>query len=141
MPKIKNSKIIHYNAKSLYNVVSDIARYPEILKYIQSVRILKQSKQDIQAEVTVGVGPLHFSYECTVLLQPSKQIDVVATSGPFKHLTAQWVFTPLSKNSTKIDYSLDSQFNSALMELTAGAIFSQQLHYSVSAFEDFLRKS
>jgi coenzyme Q-binding protein COQ10 len=140
MPRLQNSKILPYSASAMYQVVADVEAYPEVLRYIQSLEILRQKDNVLMAQVKVGIGRLAFSYECAITLLPEKQIDIVATSGPFQHLTAQWVFTPLTENSCRVDYRLDSRFRSPLMEKTAGLIFAQQLTYSIAAFEARLRK-
>ncbi len=141
MPSIHSSKILSFSADDIYRVVADIEGYPAILNYIKSVRILAKSDNYITAAVSVGVGPIQFSYECDITLTPPQRIDIVSMKEPFKNLIASWQFTPLSPTSTKIDYALDSQFASGFMERTAGIMLAQQLHYSLKAFESRLRRS
>lgn len=141
MPSIHSSKIISCSAEAMYQVVADVERYPEMLNYIKSVRILETKGNHVTAEVSVGVGLIQFSYECAITLTPPHRIDIVSTKKPFKSLVASWKFTPLDPTSTKVDYALDSRFASALMERTAGMMLAQQLHYSLKAFEARLRKS
>ena len=141
MPSIHSSKIVSCSADGIYRVVADIEQYPTMLNYIKSVRILAKGENHLTAEVSVGVGLIQFSYECDIALTPPQRIDIVSTKKPFKSLVASWQFTPLSPTSTKIDYALDSQFASGLMERTAGMMLAQQLHYSLKAFESRLRKS
>jgi ribosome-associated toxin RatA of RatAB toxin-antitoxin module len=141
MPTLHSSKIISYSADDIYRIVADIEQYPKMLNYIKSVRILAKNENQMTAEVNVGVGLIQFSYECDITLAPPNRIDIVSTKKPFKRLAASWQFFPLSPTSTKVDYALDSQFASGLMERTAGIMLAQQLHYSLSAFESRLRKS
>jgi coenzyme Q-binding protein COQ10 len=141
MPQLQNSKVLPYSASVMYRIVADVEAYPEVLRYIQSLTVVRRAEHVLTALVKVGIGKLAFSYECDITLTPERQIDIVATSGPFRHLTAQWVFTPIDEHSCRVDYSLDSRFRSPLMEKTAGLIFAQQLNYSIAAFEARLRVS
>ena len=141
MPSIHSSKIISCSADAIYCVVADIEHYPAMLNYIRSVRILAQDGDHMTAEVSVGLGLIQFAYECDITLTAPHRIDIVSTKKPFKRLVASWQFTPLGPASTQIDYALDSQFTSGLMERTAGIMLAQQLHYSLKAFEARLRKS
>ena len=141
MPCLRNSKILPYSANAMYRTVADVEAYPDVLRYIQSLTIMRQTENVLSTLVKVGIGKLAFSYECDITLIPEQQINIVGTSGPFKHLTAQWVFTPIDEYHCRVDYNLDSQFRSPLMEKTAGLIFAQQLNYSIAAFEARLRVS
>ena len=140
MPSLHSSKIVSCAAADIYRIVADIEQYPAMLSYIKSVRILTQAENHRTAEVSVGVGPICFSYQCDIILTPPLRIDIVSSKKPFKSLVASWQFTSLGAASTRIDYALDSQFTSALMERMAGAMLAQQLHYSLNAFEARLRK-
>lgn len=141
MPSIHSSKNVSCSADAIYRIVADIEQYPAMLNYIKSVRILAKGENHMTTEVSVGIGLIQFSYECDITLTPPQRIDIVSTKKPFKSLVASWQFMPLSPTSTKVDYALDSQFESCLMERTAGMMLAQQLHYSLKAFESRLRKS
>ena len=135
MPQISSHRDVPYSADAMYAIVADIERYPETLRFIPSIRVLARSEGMVAARVHVGIGLLNFSYDCDIALTPGRRIDIHATKGPFEHLTAQWLFTPLPDGGCRVDYRLDSRFRSALLERTAGVTLGQQLDHSIAAFE------
>ncbi len=141
MPKVSNARIVDFSAHRLYAAVVDVASYPRILPFIRAVRILEQTEGVTKAEVSVGLPMLSFSYVCLIHHNEPEEVKVELVSGPFKKLHAHWRFEPISDSQCRVHYALDSEFSNALMEMTAGAIFASQIHHSISAFEDALRRS
>lgn len=141
MPKVTNSKVVDYPATKLYRAVIDIESYPRLLSFIQNVQILEKSDTSMKARVFVGLPVLTFSYDCLIDHKEPEYVKVSLISGPFKKLQAEWVFEPRDDNSCIIHYSLDSEFKNPIMEMTAGAIFANQLNQSIKAFSDALKRS
>ena len=141
MPNLSSHHDVPYSAAAMYAIVADVENYPDTLRYIRSVEILARSEGMMAARVRVGLGLLNFAYECDIMLTPGRRIDIHATKGPFEHLQAHWLFTPLPDGGCRIDYKLDSRFRSALLERTAGLMLGQQLDQSIAAFEARLRSA
>lgn len=141
MPQVKGEKILPYAPEKIFGVVMDIENYPKVLSFIRNVEIVQRNNTETIARVFVGFKPLEFSYMCKITSIPFSHISITATDGPFKHLKANWNFEEIGENKTKVSYELNSQFKSRMMEVTGGMIFAQQLHQSIKAFEDVLRKS
>lgn len=135
VPKLSDSRQMPYPAEHIFDVILDVAAYPQILPFIQTVHILSKAPQQISARVTAGVPPLHFSYSCLIEYRRADYITITSTDRPFKRLDARWQFRPTDDGATMVHYQLDSRFASPVMEATAGLIFAQQLHQSIRAFE------
>ncbi|ATO31777.1 Putative oligoketide cyclase/lipid transpor protein [Dickeya dianthicola RNS04.9] len=54
--------------------------------------------------------------------------------GPFRQLTGDWRFTPLSDDACKVELNLDFEFKNALIEMAFGKIFKELANNMVQAF-------
>ncbi len=137
MPQVKNSKIVSFPIETIYKTVIDIEGYPKILSFIQDLKILEKSENELKARVSVGLPFFQFSYDCKVTFLENEFVKIDMISGPFKKLHAEWVFERTTDiNKTKINYYLDSEFKNPLIEAASGVIFASQLNHSIKAFEE-----
>jgi coenzyme Q-binding protein COQ10 len=89
------------------------------------------------AELIIGFGPFHEKFVSEVTLAadvPSPRIDTVGTDGPFRRLRSQWVFHPRPEG-TMIEFELEFEFRSALLQHTVRLLFAEAVKKMVSAFE------
>ena len=63
------------------------------------------------------------------------RIDVAYTEGPFRHLNNHWLFKPAPDGGTLIDFYVDFEFRSAMLQKIIGALFSEAVKRMVGAFE------
>ena len=55
--------------------------------------------------------------------------------GPFKYLNNHWVFIPEADGETTIDFYVDFEFRSRLLQTLIGAVFNEAVQRMVRAFE------
>ena len=55
-------------------------------------------------------------------------------SGPFQSLHGYWKFTDLGENSCKVEFELNYQFSSRILESTVGPVFKKISSSMVEAF-------
>jgi coenzyme Q-binding protein COQ10 len=56
-------------------------------------------------------------------------------NGPFKYLKNHWVFLPDGEGRCLVDFHVDFQFRSRLLELAIGPVFGEATRRRVAAFE------
>lgn len=54
--------------------------------------------------------------------------------GPFRQLSGDWRFIPLSADACKVELHLDFEFTDALIELAFGKVFKELASNMVQAF-------
>jgi len=59
-------------------------------------------------------------------------------SGPFRHLRGHWRFTPLSKDACKVEFRLEYEISSRLLERLIGPVFH---HIGNSFMDAFVRRA
>lgn len=140
MPSHYETKILPYTSQQLFDMVADVARYPEFLPWCSAARILEHTNNTFLAELIISYHHIKESYTSHVTLMPDRAIEVVMVKGPFEYLTNQWKFTP-EDAQTRIDFSIDFQFRSKLLEKIMNGFFTKAAQKMMGAFTtraDFL---
>jgi coenzyme Q-binding protein COQ10 len=123
----------------LYALVADVPRYPEFLPWCLAGRIRRNEGPNVQiAELAIGFGPFHEKFTSRVVLTPDApdgmRIETTGTEGPFRELTSRWVFHP-DPNGCAIDFELEFDFRSRLLQQTVRMLFAEAVKRMVVAFE------
>jgi coenzyme Q-binding protein COQ10 len=135
MPRHEEQKTLAYTADELFSVVADVKDYPSFVPWCAGARILRESAQEIVAELEIGFGPFRESFTSQVTLDRPRQLAVRAIEGgPLEHLTNTWSFTPAGER-TRVDLVVDFQFKSHLLDHVANNMFHQAATRTMDAFE------
>lgn len=140
MPQISRSALVPYSAEQMYQLVNDVVSYPEFLPGCVGSRVISQSAEEMTAAVEVSKAGISKTFVTRNLLEDSQRIRMQLVEGPFKKLTGGWIFTPLSSEACKIEFSLDFEFTNKLIELAFGKIFKDLAGNMVQAFTQRARE-
>lgn len=131
----RETRFVPYPASLMYEVVSDVEKYPQFLPWVVALRVLSRGDNRLTAEMAVGYGALRERYTSDIVLDPENlKVDVSQTSGPFKVLENHWQFTPQS-DGCEISFSIQFEFKSRLLHSVASAKFEKALLKMTDAFE------
>ncbi|WP_028241629.1 type II toxin-antitoxin system RatA family toxin [Stutzerimonas azotifigens] len=136
---IQRSALLPYPAEALYDMVNDVARYPEFLPWCSSTEVLESSDTEMRARLTVEKAGLKQRLLTRNQLQPGKRIEMALEEGPFRQLHGVWEFKALGDKASRI--SLDMRFDYAgpLIKVTLGPLFNHAANTLVDAFCDRAR--
>ncbi|GDX36134.1 ribosome association toxin RatA [Alphaproteobacteria bacterium] len=145
MPFFKQSKILPYSAKQMFDLVIDIEKYSEFLPWCKNARIIsKISPENIQAELLINFKNFFEKYTSDVQFARLENgeyfVDVVAIKGPFKSLINKWQFIPIDQNQCLVEFYLEFEFNSKILSKMFSTIFHNATQKMMSAFEDRAKK-
>jgi len=131
----RETRFVPYPAELMYQVVSDVEKYPQFLPWVVALRVLSRGDSRLTAEMAVGYGALRERYTSQVLLDPAeRRVDVSQTSGPFKVLENHWRFVP-NGEGCDIDFSIQFEFKSRLLHSVASTKFEKAMLKMTDAFE------
>ena len=134
MPRHRESIIVPYTTEQLFDLVADVENYPEFLPWCRAVRVLERGEGYVIAEMLIAFNGIRESYTSRVELKRPDSIIVTMVKGPFHHLDNFWRFFPESYGHTRIEFDLDFNFNSRLLDTLIGALFTRATEKMVSAF-------
>lgn len=123
--------------EAIFDLVADVGAYPEFLPWCTATRILEQSETHMIAEMAVGYKSIREIYKSDVRLDREQLIiEVTAIDGPFKTLANHWRFLPAENGQCDVDFSIEFEFRSWLLQRVIGAFFEQAVSRMVAAFEE-----
>lgn len=134
MPSHVERRVLPYSPGAMFDLVADIERYPEFLPWCVACRIRKREDNVILGDLMVGFKVFRETFTSRVELHRPDRIEVQYIDGPFKYLTNRWRFIPRG-DGTEIDFYIDFQFNSRILEAVAGKVFGEAVRRMVGAFE------
>ncbi|PCJ71269.1 MAG: ubiquinone-binding protein [Rhodobiaceae bacterium] len=140
MPAHKEIREVGHSPQQLFDLVSDIEKYPEFLPWCIGVRVRERGiageNKIIVADVLISYKMFREKFRSRVEVNPKTlSIDVEYLSGPFKHLDNHWKFEP-HDGGTRVDFAVDFEFKSRILERMVSGLFDRAVHKVVTAFFD-----
>jgi coenzyme Q-binding protein COQ10 len=145
MPTHAEKRAMPYTPEQLFELVERVDRYPEFLPWCIAARL--KSREDNVAiwDLVIGFKMIRERFTSRVTLQPPApelhpRIDVVYADGPFRYLNNHWIFERQPDGTTVIDFYVDFEFRSKLLQSIMGLLFNEAVKRMVAAFETRARQ-
>ena len=138
MPTHAEERHLPFSQQQLFDLVADIERYPEFLPWCAACRVTKHEGRLIEADLLIGFKMVRERFTSRVTLSAPDRIDVEYLDGPFRYLNNHWVFKP-TEDGCVIDFYIDFEFRSRLLQRLMGPLFNEAVRRMVSAFDSRAR--
>lgn len=135
MPKHRETKFLPYPPEDVFDLVADVARYPEFLPWCEGARVGKRTDTTLVADLIIGFKVFRERFTSKVTLERPAHIHVDYVRGPLKYLYNDWRFSVTEDGGTRIDFVVDFEFKSRILERLVGSLFSEAARRMVGAFE------
>ena len=133
--KHEEKRIINHTPQNLYNLVSDVKKYPEFLPWCLGARVKNLLKNEFDADLIIGFKIYKEVYSSQILLDPNNyKIIVNYKDGPFEYLDNYWIFKD-DKNGCEVEFMVDFKFKSVFLQTLMETLFSEAVKRMVGAFE------
>ena len=136
MPTHAEQKPLPYAPEQMFNLVSDIEKYPEFLPWCVGTRIRSREGDVLIADMVIGYKMFRERFTSRVELTRPGRIDVSYYEGPFKYLNNHWIFLEQPDGTCVVDFYVDFEFRSKLLQKMIGVVFEKAVQIMVSAFEE-----
>ncbi|MDO5614384.1 MAG: type II toxin-antitoxin system RatA family toxin, partial [Paracoccus sp. (in: a-proteobacteria)] len=143
------SRVLPYSAQQMFDLVADVARYPEFLPWNSAARIRSRIPQPdgsevIEADLVISFKVFRERFGSRVTLHPADEqgvlrIDTDYLDGPFRHLHSGWRFQDLPGDGApqcRVEFFVDFEFRNAILQKLIGVVFGEAMARIVRAFED-----
>jgi coenzyme Q-binding protein COQ10 len=134
------SRVLPYRPEQLYELVGDVAAYPEFVPWITSMRVSSARSGGpgvtcVDAEAGVGFSFLTERFSTKVTRNALKrEIRVELISGPFRRLGNRWDFCD-HPMGCRIEFDIDFEFKSRLLGMLLKANFGLAVDRLIACFE------
>lgn len=139
MPHHSETRHLPFSAAQMYDLVADVASYPQFLPWTAAARIRSSQEiaggTEISADLVISFKVFREKFTSRVsLFQDDLRIDTEYLDGPFKHLQSRWEFED-ADGGCKVKFWVDFEFRNKVLQGAAGMFFNEAMQRIVRAFE------
>ena len=124
MKNIKKQVLLPYSCEQMYQLVVNVANYPKFLPWCGGVEIFKQDESLTDAKIHIDFKGIKQFFHTHNIQKINSSIDMHFVEGPFKHFRGQWIFNKLNEKSCKVQFNLEYEFSSKILETIIGPLFN-----------------
>ncbi len=140
MPTHTETKLLPYTAQQMYDLVADVARYPEFLPWTAAARVRsdvdKGDHRLMEADLVISFKVFRERFTSRVKLFPAEtRIDTEYLDGPFKYMVSNWRFEDV-EGGCNVHFHVDFEFRNRILQGIIGVVFGEAVSRMVRAFED-----
>lgn len=143
MPRHTETRNLPYTPDQMYDLVADVARYPEFLPWTAAARVRSRdgtNPEVMLADLIISFKVFRESFGSKVTLWPEEdRIETEYLDGPFKFLKSEWTFVPTEQGCT-VHFWIDYEFRNPIIGRVVGTVFNTAMQRVVAAFETRARK-
>ncbi|QFT56298.1 type II toxin-antitoxin system RatA family toxin [Microbulbifer sp. THAF38] len=132
MTEIERSALVMYSAEQIFDLVNDVASYPQFLPGCRGVEILYRDEETLEARLDLSRAGIRQSFTTRNQLMRPTSMTLTLVDGPFENFTGHWTFTPLAESACKVTFSLSFSMKSRLIAAAAGKLFSDLANQMVA---------
>jgi len=140
MAEHSEQRLLAYSQAQMFDLVADIDKYPEFLPWCVGARIRRREGNEVVADLAIGFKMYRERFTSHVVLTRPDRIHVTYSDGPFRYLNNEWRFTPTEDGGCLIDFYVDFEFKSKLLQHVIEMLFNEAVKRMVAAFEARARK-
>lgn len=134
MRRIDKSVLIEHSAEQMFRLVDAVEDYPQFLPWCGGADVKWRDEQTTVATIHIDYHHVKQSFTTENAKQFPTSIDMKLVEGPFKHLDGRFRFTELAAHACKVEFQIEYQFSSKVIELVIGPVFSHIADTLVEAF-------
>ncbi|WP_435310330.1 type II toxin-antitoxin system RatA family toxin [Primorskyibacter sedentarius] len=140
MPTHSETRRLPYSAQQMYDLVADVASYPEFLPWCAAARIRSRNDigggaEEMLADLVISFKVFRERFGSRVVLHPSEmRIDTEYLDGPFRYMKSNWAFEDTDAGCD-VHFFVDFEFKNAILQGIIGVVFNEAMQRIVRAFE------
>ena len=133
MTTIERSALVAFSAQEMFDLVSDVERYPEFMPGCVKTELLGRGDNWLEARLHLGKGKLNTSFATHNVVDAPHRMELTLKDGPFKSFHGLWTFTELAERACKLQLILEFEFSNKIIALAAGKLFESMANQQVDA--------
>jgi len=143
---IERSAIVGYTNGQMFELVKDVARYPEFLPWCTHAEVRTVDQCQVIATLKIVRGILRTEFTTRNIAFGNTRLDMRLEKGPFKHLVGEWRFDPIGGQGapsagahanvvgSRVSLRVEFEFANALTGAVLSGIFESLCATMVDAF-------
>ncbi len=134
MHSVHKSVLVPYSAQQMFDLVEHIEDYPKFLPWCGGTQILQRTADQTLARIDIDYHGVRAHFTTANRNQAPERIVVELRDGPFRRLDGIWQFRALSDAGCKVEFDLNYEFATTVLEKLIGPVFSRIADSFIDAF-------
>ncbi len=137
MPEITEFRELPFSAEKIYNLIVDVAAYPDFLPWTKQARIRDVQDRGFDADLVLGFQFVRETFTSRVTLSPA-DFRVRAEgigAGPFKVLINDWRIVPHTNARCGVNFRVRFEIRNFALRRLIEPLYAQAQRQIISAFE------
>ncbi len=134
MAMVSKTALVPYTAEQMFGLTDAVEHYPEFLPWCGGATIIFRDTAVTRATIIINYRGIRQSFSTENRKTPPELMTLTLIDGPFRKLDGEWMFTPLGRDGCRIDFKLQYEFSSMLLEKLIGPVFGYIADTLVDAF-------
>lgn len=137
MKTVHKSVLIWYSPQEMFDLVTDVASYPQFLPWCDHAAVRGQDADGMTAEVGIALAGVHKTFVTRNTHEAGRRVTMTLVEGPFSHLDGDWRFIPVgdgTQRACKVELDLRYGFSSRTLATLVGPVFDRIAGSLVEAF-------
>jgi ribosome-associated toxin RatA of RatAB toxin-antitoxin module len=138
MAVVQKSVLIERTAAQMFELVDRVEDYPAFLPWCGGTELLERSASKTAARLHINYHGLKAHFATENAKEPPNWMNIQLREGPFRRMDGGWRFTPLGETACKVEFTLQYEFSSRMLEKVLGPVF----HHIANTFvESFVKRA
>jgi ribosome-associated toxin RatA of RatAB toxin-antitoxin module len=134
MHSVHKSVLVPYSAQQMFDLVERIEDYPKFLPWCGGTRILQRTADQTLARIDIDYRGVRAHFTTANRNQAPEKIVVELRDGPFRRLDGIWRFRMLSDAACKVEFELNYEFATTVLDKLIGPVFGRIADSFIEAF-------
>ena len=135
MKQVSRSALVSFSAEQMFNLVNDVASYPEFLPGCSGSRVIESSSDAMVASVDVAKAGISKTFTTSNELINGEAIIMNLVDGPFKRLNGSWSLTEINENVTSVKFNIDYELKNFFIDKASKLISKTIIENLVNDFK------
>jgi ribosome-associated toxin RatA of RatAB toxin-antitoxin module len=131
---VERSAIVPYSPAQMFELVNDVARYPEFLPWCVGVHVERLSEMETLATIKIARGVLRTEFTTRNTAQKDARILMQLVGGPFRHMRGEWRFEALGERGSQVRFAIEFEFKNRLAAAALNSVLESVYGATLDAF-------
>lgn len=134
MALVEKSVLITRTPQQMFDLVDRVEDYPQFLPWCGGTELIARTPRHTEARIHINYHGVKAHFATENAKEAPHRMNISLREGPFKRLDGCWQFTALGDDGCKVEFRLQYEFSSKVLEKVLGPVFGMIVSTFVDSF-------
>jgi len=134
MAVVNKTVLVPFSAAQMFSLVDRVEDYPQFLPWCGGVEVKNRTDDSLEATLKINFHGVRQSFSTRNTNQRPDGMTMELVDGPFRSFHGQWRFKALREDACKIEFELQYEFSTRLLDTIIGPVFGMIANSFVDSF-------